>query len=126
MQTRKFALFLVLFLGLGALCNSAFAHHGTAAYDESTTVTLHVVVTRFDWINPHSLILFDVKDEKGSVRRWTVETFSPEKLAHQGWKKDQIKPGDEVTISFHPAKNGSAMGFLANVVLADGRKLEPR
>ena len=126
MQTRKFILLLTLFLGLGSLCGSAFAHHGTAAYDESTTVTLHVAVTKFAWINPHALIQFDVKDDNGSVKHWSVETFSPGKLVHAGWKKDDIKPGDELTISFYPAKNGSPMGFLVNVVLPDGRKLEPR
>jgi Family of unknown function (DUF6152) len=126
MRSRKFILFLAMVLGLGLACGSAFAHHGTAAYDESTRITLHVVLTNFEWANPHALISFDVKDEKGSVAHWTVETFSPGKLARAGWKKEDLKPGDEVTVSFYPAKNGSPMGFLVNMILPDGRKLEPR
>ena len=67
--------------------------------------------------------MFDVSDERGKVTHWTVETFSPGKLARAGWKKDEIKPGEEVTVSFYAAKNGSPMGFLLSVVLPGGRKL---
>lgn len=126
MHARKIFRFFALVLGLGVACAPAFAHHGTAAYDESTTITRQVVVTKFDWANPHTLILFDMKDQTSSIRHWTVETFSPGKLAHMGWKPNEIKPGDKITISFYPAKNGSSMGFLVKLTLPGGKVLVPR
>lgn len=69
------------------------------------------------------MIYFDVKDEKGGVVHWTVETLSPAKLARAGWTEDAIKRGDEVTLIFSPAKDGKPAGFLQRIVFHDGRQL---
>ena len=119
----KFGVFLLVALGLVSLSIPVFAHHGTAAYDETSRVTIKGTVTQFLWANPHTQILLDVKDDKGNVTHWSTETFSPGKLAHMGWTIDCIKPGDEVTITLNPAKNGSPVGYLLKVVLADGKEL---
>src|ERR1700682_4542762 len=71
---------LAVFLGAtGFLLFSApvLAHHGRSNYDVTQTVSLKGVVTEFDWVNPHSLIFFDVTDETGKVGKWTAETNSP-------------------------------------------------
>ena len=115
------------FLAITALtlsvCTCAFAHHGNAAYDESKPLTLKGVVTAFSWSNPHSLIEFDAKDGKGKVEHWTIETLSPPKLARVGWTKDAVKAGDQVTITFSPAKSGARAGFLKSIVFLDGKQL---
>jgi hypothetical protein len=54
---------------------------------------------------------------------WSIETLSPGKLARAGWTKDAVKPGDQVTVKFSPAKNGSPRGFLQKVVFLDGKQL---
>jgi hypothetical protein len=117
---RKIGMSLFLIL---AACTPAFAHHGTAAYDETSRVTIKGTVTQFLWANPHTQILLDVKDDKGNIAHWTTETFSPGKLVHKGWTKDCLKPGDQITIILNPAKNGSPVGFLLKVVLANGKEL---
>jgi hypothetical protein len=80
-------------------------------------------VTEFKWASPHSKIVFDAKDTKGSVVHWSIETLSPGKLARAGWTKDAVKPGDQVTVTFSPAKSGSPTGFLQKVVFLDGKQL---
>jgi len=80
-------------------------------------------VTEFMWASPHSKIFLNAKDANGSVVHWSIETLSPGKLARAGWTKDAVKPGDQVTVTFSPAKNGSATGFLQKVVFLDGKQL---
>jgi hypothetical protein len=99
------------------------AHHGNASYDNDNPVTIKGAVTEFAWSNPHVQIYLDVKDDKGSVVRWSVETFSPGKLVRAGWTKDSVKAGDQVSITLIPAKSGAPVGFLHKLVLPSGKVL---
>jgi hypothetical protein len=99
------------------------AHHGAAAYDLATTSTFEAVATSFKWINPHALLEFDVRDEHGAVAHWTAETAGLTILVRAGWSKTVIAPGQRITISGHPAHNGTPTMILDRVVLADGRLL---
>ena len=101
----------------------AWAHHGNAAYDDKNPITIKGSVTEFAWTNPHVQIYLDVKDDKGSVVHWSVETFSPGKLVRAGWTKDSVKAGDVVSINLIPAKSGAPVGFLHKLVLPDGKEL---
>jgi hypothetical protein len=120
------SMFWVLGAALLVVCDPALAHHGTAAYDENSPVTLDGTVTEFLWMNPHSQILFDVQDDKGNVVHWTCETLNPGKMVRAGWTKNTLKPGDKVSITLSPAKDGTSIGLLKKVVLADGRVLGVR
>jgi Family of unknown function (DUF6152) len=99
------------------------AHHGNAAYDEKNPITIKGTVTEFAWTNPHVQIYLDVKDEKGNVAHWSVETYSPGKLVRAGWTKDSVKAGDQVSINLIPAKSGAPVGFLHKLVLPSGQVL---
>ena len=101
------------------------AHHGVAAYDMNKTLALKGAVTSFELRNPHSLLSFDSNDDKGNVQHWSVETHNPRALVELGWTKDSLKPGDQVTVHLHPAKNGSTVGYLVKVVFANGKELYP-
>jgi len=87
------------------------------------TTTLKGTIARFDFMNPHSLVYFDVKDDRGNVVHWVCESLPPGRAIRAGWKHDSLKPGDQVTVTFNPAKNGSPVGFLQKIVLADGKEL---
>jgi len=115
--------FFVVAIAVLIVSAPIFAHHGNAEYDEKRPLTLKGTATEFMWASPHSKIFFDVKDTKGSVVHWSIETLSPGKLARAGWTKDAVKPGDQVTLTFSPAKNGAPMGFLQKVVFLDGKQL---
>jgi hypothetical protein len=117
---------ILLLLSASAL----FAHHGNTAYDETIRVRIKGTVTEFIWTNPHSQIYLDVKDPKGKVVNWGVETNSPGILTRAGWTRRSVKPGDEVTIILCPAKNGQPVAYAGSgdsgtkVIFADGHELD--
>ena len=114
------------FVMVGLLMASAplFAHHGNAAYDFDKTVTVKGTVTEWIFANPHSFVKFDVKDDKGNVQHWTVETGAAAYSAAGGWSKTSMKPGDEVTVDIMPAKNGAPIGRMRRIILPDGTILK--
>ena len=113
----------MLVIGFLMLSAPLFAHHGQSAVDLNKKVTLKGTVTSFVRVNPHSHFSFDVKDDSGNIQNWTMELTTPLMLLRGGWTRDILKPGDTVTATFYPAKNGSTIGILDNVVLADGTVL---
>ena len=122
MQNRFVTVFSLV--GLLAACLPLFAHHGAVAYDESHEVVLKgATVTKLAWANPHTIILFDVKDESGKVTHWAGELGSPSAITLQGWTKASVQPGDMITIYIHQAKTGNPVGRISHVVLADGTQL---
>jgi hypothetical protein len=102
----------------------AFAHHGSAEYKTDKLVVLkQATVTRFLWANPHSLVLFDVKNDNGNVMHWAGEAGSPAAIRLLGWNKNSLRPGDVITVELYPAKFDNAVGRLEKIVLADGTTL---
>ena len=122
---NKFLATVVLLAGVLAICGSVSAHHGNVAYDESKVVVLKsATVTKFAWANPHSIITFDAKDEKGKVAHWAAELGSPSALTLLGWTKVSVQPGDEITVYIHQSKTGNPVGRIDHIVLADGSSLK--
>jgi len=119
---RTASLTLIAFLLLGA--TAASAHHGTANYDTTKSVTVKGSVTQFQFINPHVTIAMDVKDDKGSVVNWQGALTSPNRLTRTGWTKDSVKRGDVISISGFPAKSGAPEIWIQKVVLAGGQELD--
>jgi len=99
------------------------AHHGVAAYEIEVTTTLEGTVTGFQWENPHALINFDVKDDRGIGQQWTAETAGLVLLVRAGWNKNSLKPGDQCKIVGHRAKNGTNTMILKHLVLSNGKEL---
>src|SRR5262245_19354559 len=99
------------------------AHHSfEAEYDSKRVMQVSGVVTKFEWMNPHARFYVDVKDEKGAITNWNFELGSPNVLRLQGWKRDSLKVGDQVTVDAYLAKDGSKMANARKVILADGRQ----
>lgn len=97
---------------LSVIAVPVFAHHGSSAYDFTKLMTSKATVTELVWRNPHCMLKFDAKDDKGAVTSWTLEMFNPLWMTRAGWTRDTLKPGDEIEITFHPAKNGTANGYI--------------
>jgi len=98
----------------------AFAHHGNAAINTSKTVTVTGTVTEWVWSNPHCFLKVDVKNDKGSVAHWIMEENNPSTLVGFGFTKWTFKPGDQVTVMMHVAKNGNLVGRPTKILL-DGK-----
>jgi hypothetical protein len=124
----KLAASFALIAGLLLVCSPASAHHGNAAYDEEHWITITGTVTEFVWSNPHCQIFMDVKDDKGNTVSWAIESQSPGILRRNSWTRESIKPGDQISVTLAPAKNGAPVGFSGNtkgkVVFADGHVLK--
>jgi hypothetical protein len=102
----------------------AAAHHSFAAeFDASKPVKLTGTVTKIEWQNPHAFIYLDVKDESGKVTNWGMEMGSPNGLMRQGWSRNSLKIGDEITVEGSRAKDGSNIGNAKTVTLTDGQRL---
>ena len=103
---------------------SAFAHHGGAAYDMTNPLTVKGTVTEFQFINPHSLVFFDVKNDKGEVEHWQGELTAPNKLARAGWTKRSLNPGDKVTITGAVGKNNAHALTIRKLIGPDGQSMQ--
>ena len=117
---------VIVILSFCMAASTLSAHHGNSAYDETTSVKIKGMVTKFDWANPHIYIYLDSKEGDGTITHWTVESLSPERMTRMGWDKNSVKPGEQVAITLSAAKNGSPIGYLAKLVFADGRELKTR
>jgi len=115
----RFALATALLL----VASAAFAHHGAAGYDSNKLTTLKGTVTDFRFQNPHAQIFLDVKDSTGKVQNWILEAVGIATLSRSGWTKSILKPGDAITVTGNPSKNGSPSMRLTKVVLASGKEL---
>ena len=100
------------------------AHHAfTAEYDANKRVTVSGTVTRFEWTNPHAWLYVDGKDESDKVTSWSFEMGSPGGLLHRGWRRTELKKGDQVTVEGYRAKDGSNVANAGIVTMSNGRKL---
>jgi hypothetical protein len=116
----------ILSAGAGVLLAAlpALAHHSFAAeFDVSKPITLKGKFVRMDWVNPHSHILLDVTDADGKVVTWSFEALPPNVLFRQGWRKDVLKPGEEIEVEGFQAKDGSANAWTRSVKTSEGRRL---
>jgi len=120
MSKRGIGVFAVA-AGLLSVSMPLFAHHGTSVFDTDKTLTMKGSVTEWDWSNPHCLLQFDIKSEGGQVVHWIAETQNPAEMVSLGWGKVSFKPGDEVTVTLMPVKNGRPYGRIKLVVLPDGK-----
>jgi hypothetical protein len=113
----------VLMAALAVSSLTVRAHHSFAPFDLTMERTIAGTVSRFEWTNPHSWIWVDVPNDKGGVDSWAVEGMSPNYLARRGWSKSTLKPGEKITISVRPLKNGDKGGMFVRATLGDGRVL---
>lgn len=102
------------------------AHHGVAAYDMEKSLTFKATVTQWVWSNPHCVLLFDATDDHGQVVQWTAETENPSSTIHQGWTRESMKPGDQISITVYQAKNGKPIARIIGIVLPNGQRLAGR
>lgn len=126
MRSKHIGILLGFLAGSVLIPAALFAHHGGAAYDTDKRITLKGTVTEWFWANPHCFLKFDAKDDKGNVVHWVTEASNPSDMVNLGWTKDTFKPGDAVTITFIPVKNGNPVGRIQQVVLANGQVLSGR
>ncbi|HEX6997928.1 MAG TPA: DUF6152 family protein [Gammaproteobacteria bacterium] len=121
---NSFAGALLGTLVLGAA--PAVAHHSSAMFDDQKEITVTGVVKEFQYTNPHSWLLVDVKNEDGTTTTWGFEAEGPSTLMRAGIRKSDFQPGTEITITGHPMKDGRPAAQWMHATRADGKKFDPR
>lgn len=101
----------------------ALAHHGVAAYDAGKQISVTGTVKDWFWANPHCILQLDSTDSGGQVAHWMMETGNPSDLVNNGWSRQTLKPGDHITVTVQPAKNGKPIGRIVEVLLPNGQRL---
>lgn len=107
-------------IGISLLTAPTLAHHSFAMFDAAQTVELSGTVKEMQWTNPHIWLQVMVADDAGEMVEWSLQMSSPGTMARQGWKPTTVVPGDEVTVTLHPLRDGTAAGEFLTIKLPDG------
>ena len=105
---------------LGLVAAPALAHHSAAMFDESKTITLGGTVKEWQYTNPHSWLELVVTDPSGKLVQWSLESESPALLIRRGIKYNSMQPGEKVTVTAHPMRDGRPGGSMLTVTKEDG------
>jgi hypothetical protein len=115
-----------ILLGAGLLGPpSALAHHSFAMFDVRNEVTVSGTVREFQWTNPHSWLQLNVQRD-GKTVEYSIELGSPNTMSRRGWRRTSFKPGDRVTVTMNPMRDGSPGGSLISAIDAQGNRLSMR
>jgi uncharacterized protein DUF6152 len=117
--------FLIPVLLAGLLLGSSpiLAHHSAAEFDGTKTMSVKGTVTQFAWNNPHAYIYMEAENDKGDIEKWAAELGTLGVLSRSSWKRDTVKPGDQITIYGNPARDGRLLMRLMKVALPNGQEL---
>jgi Family of unknown function (DUF6152) len=104
-----FAAFAVLAVGISEVA----AHHSASMFDFSRTMTMKGSVVELRWVNPHVTLTVNGAVGEEAPAEWLMETTSPGNLVRVGgWRRDIVKPGDQVEIVFHPLREADKKSGL--------------
>lgn len=101
----------------------AAGHHSAAAFDTTAQKVITGTVKKFDYTNPHTWVWIDVTNEQGAVETWGVEGMSPNYLARRGWTRTTLKPGDKLTVTIRPMRDGEKGGMWVTAKRPTGEVL---
>ena len=124
---KKLLTLFVVLVALSLTAGSLLAHHGRGAtYDGDKEMKVTGILTELAWRNPHVAIYMDVKDASGKVTNWAFESSNTSTMSREGWSRNILKVGQQITVTFNPSRAGAPIGVVRNVTLADGTVIRSR
>ncbi len=115
---------LPLIAAAALAASSAQAHHSSAMFDNSRTISLAGTVKQVQWASPHCWVQLLAPADAGTVE-WSIEMAAPFELMRRGWKPTTLRPGDKVTIIAYPARDGSPGAMFVSATDAAGHPIGP-
>jgi uncharacterized protein DUF6152 len=119
-------LFLTAAIAVAVLSDppAALAHHSFAMFDANQTLSTAATVKEFQWGSPHTWLELVVLKQDKTEEPLSLELTTISGLLRNGWKPGTLKPGDRVTVTYHPMRDGTPAGQLVQAVTEDGRTLK--
>ena len=114
---------LVAVIG-ATLAEPAGAHHSSAMFDPTKTVTLAGTVRLLQWSSPHCWLQVLVPAGSGTAE-WSLEMAAPFEMIRRGWKPTTVRPGDKISVVANPARDGTNSAMFVSATGADGHPLGP-
>jgi hypothetical protein len=108
---------------IAGLTGVTLAHHSFAAFDVTTEKVITGTIKKFDYTNPHTWVWVDVPNDQGGMDTWGFEGMSPNYLGRRGWTRSTLKPGDTITVTFRPMKDGEKGGMWVSGKRPNGEVL---
>ena len=106
-----------------AFAAPALAHHSFAMFDADKTMTLSGTVKEFEWAQPAFLAPRHGQEVSGKPALW-AQLSSPSRLITMGMHANSVKPGDVVTVTFHPMEEQvRAAANHIQAKLPDGKEI---
>jgi hypothetical protein len=109
------------------LAMAAWAHHSPSAiFDMTKKVNVTGTLTKVDWVNPHIVVLMDVKSKDGAMESWKFESNPPAWFRQVGVNRADFAKalGQTVTVEVVTAIDGSKYGYMQKITLPDGTNME--
>src|SRR5687767_11772440 len=97
------------------LCTAASAHHSLSGQlDTALPFEITGLVSRVDWVNPHTYIYVDVKQASGPALTYKIESLPVAMMRKAGLSKSELTgDGRPVTLKAHPARGDvPRLGYL--------------
>ena len=111
-------------LALTVLCAMrAVGHHAEAEFAHNQLTSATGTIEEYLWVNPHALIFLQVTSASGRSDVTSFQGGSIKVMKRAGWTSNSLKPGDKVTIEYHPRRDKQPGGMFVTATLADGKKL---
>lgn len=111
----------LLIAGSAMISSAALAHHSGAMFDPSKSVTITGVIKRYAYTNPHVWLDVEVVEKNGQKRTWSIEGGAPGTMKRVGLTPSVLRPGDRVTVTMSPLRDGRPGGSFRTVKLANGK-----
>ena len=120
---NRVIVFLFLAAGLLMVPPAIDAHHAEANYDHDNLWVFKGTVSQFDFVNPHVILHFEIKNKDGQAEQWVGTESSPNAMRRYGWSQATAKPGDSVVISGFREKDGRLQMQIA-IFVVNGKEYQ--